>query len=109
MKRPGKLFKHIVLWKLKENAEGKTKAENADWMKEHLEALVDVVPQLLDAKVGININTSDDAYDAVFISTFMNEEDCAAYKVHPAHKAISNYCKKIRESRVVCDYWEESE
>ncbi|MCD7914768.1 MAG: Dabb family protein [Tannerellaceae bacterium] len=34
------MLKHIVMWKLKAEAEGKTKAENALWMKEHLEALV---------------------------------------------------------------------
>ncbi|MEF9931809.1 MAG: Dabb family protein, partial [Bacteroidales bacterium] len=27
------------------------------------------------------------------------------YKIHPAHVAVSDFCKKIRESRVVCDYF----
>jgi hypothetical protein len=107
MEHTEKLFKHVVLWKLMDQAEGKTKAENAAWMKAHLEALVDVVPQLLSAQVGINVNTSADAYDAVLISTFKSEADCAAYKVHPAHVAVSNYCQKVRLSRIVCDYWED--
>jgi hypothetical protein len=102
-----KILKHIVLWKLKEEAEGKTKAENAAWMKEHLEALVGVVPQLLSAEVGINVEPSEAAYDAVLTATFRSAEDCAAYKVHPAHVAVSEYCQKVRISRVVCDSWVE--
>ncbi len=99
------MLKHIVMWRLAESAEGRSKAENAQWMKERLESLVGVVPELLSVEVGINVCRSDMAYDAVLVSTFENEQALAAYKVHPAHKAVSDYCKKVRLSRVVCDYW----
>ena len=33
------MIKHIVMWKLKENAEGKTKEENAEIIKNGLEGL----------------------------------------------------------------------
>lgn len=56
------MLKHIVMWRLADSAEGRTKAENARWMKEHLEALVGVVPQLLSAEVGINVCDPDMAY-----------------------------------------------
>lgn len=96
------MIKHIVMWKLKPEAEGYTALENANWMKEHLEGLMEVVPELLSCEVGINV--VDGNYDACLVSTFNSLEDLAAYKVHPAHVAISTYCKKIRESRVACDY-----
>ena len=99
------MLKHVVMWKLEEEAEGKTKAENALWMKEHLEALVGVVPEINSLEVGINILESDMAYDAVLISTFESKEALASYKVNPKHVEISSYCKKIRESRVVIDYY----
>ncbi|MCC8096583.1 MAG: Dabb family protein [Tannerellaceae bacterium] len=98
------MLKHIVMWKLKAEAEGKTKAENALWMKEHLEALVGVVPEIRSLEVGINIKESAMAYDAVLVSTFDDEAALEAYKVNPEHVKISTYCKKIRESRVVVDY-----
>ena len=41
------MLKHIVMWKLKEFAEGKTKAENALIMKESLERLVGIVPEII--------------------------------------------------------------
>lgn len=100
------MLKHIVMWKLKPEAEGKTKAANALWMKERLEALVGVVPEVRTLQVGINVKESEMAYDAVLISTFENEEALAAYQVNPLHVEISSYCKKIRESRVVVDFWE---
>ncbi len=98
------MLKHVVMWKLKAEAEGRTKAENALWMKEHLEALVGVVPEIRSLEVGINCKPGEMAYDAVLISTFDNEEALATYKVHPEHVKISAYCKKIREARVVVDY-----
>ena len=100
------MLKHVVMWKLKEQAEGKSKAENARFMKENLEALFGVVPELKSVQVGVNVKESDMAYDAVLISEFENEEAFAAYKVHPEHVKISSYCKKIRESRVVVDFYE---
>ena len=96
------MIKHIVMWKLKPEAEGHTACENAQWMKEHLESLMGVVPQLLSCEVGINV--VDGNYDACLISTFHSIEDMEAYKKHPAHVAISSYCKKVRESRVACDF-----
>lgn len=99
------MLKHVVMWKLKETAEGKTKAENAQFMKEHLEALWGVVPELKSVEVGINVKESDMAYDAVLIAEFENEAALAAYKIHPEHVKISSYCKKIRESRVAVDFY----
>ena len=43
---------HIVFWALKDEAEGHSKRENAEHIKEMLEALVGVVPGLIEAKVG---------------------------------------------------------
>lgn len=48
------VYKHIVMWKFKEQHNGKSALENARWMKEQLEALVEVVPELLSAEVGIS-------------------------------------------------------
>ncbi|WP_099463008.1 Dabb family protein [Parabacteroides provencensis] len=36
----------------------------------------------------------------------LNEQALAAYKVNPRHAEVNSYCKKIRESRVVVDFYE---
>ena len=129
------VYKHIVMWKFKEQHNGKSALENARWMKEQLEALVGVVPELLSAEVGISPaleQTAESApaeapapvaaqsnaaaapaqaasgeYDACLISAFASPEALAAYKVHPKHKAISAYCKEARVKRLAFDWWSE--
>ena len=34
------MFKHIVMWRFIDGANGKSKLQHAQWVKEHLEALV---------------------------------------------------------------------
>ena len=125
------VYKHIVMWKFKEQHNGKSALENARWMKEQLEALVGVVPELLSAEVGISPALEQAAavpsnaaaaqsnaaavpapaasgeYDACLLSTFASPEALAAYKVHPKHKAISAYCKEARVKRLAFDWWSE--
>ncbi len=96
---------HIVMWKFKEFAEGATRVENAKIMKEKLESLVGIVPGLLYAEVGVDFKHSQMNYDAVLTCHFNSEEELEAYKVHPAHVEVSDFCEKIRESRVAVDYW----
>ena len=96
------MIKHIVMWKLLPEAEGKSAEQNAQWMKEHLEALMGVVPELRSCEVGVNVAPGN--YDACLIATFDSLEDLEKYKHNPAHVAVSEYCKKVRETRVACDY-----
>ena len=98
------MFKHVVMWRFIDGAGGKTKKEHSLWVKEHLEALVGVVPEIRSMEVGVNIAPSASAYDAVLISTFDDKEALDRYKVHPAHKAVAAYCKEVRELRADVDY-----
>jgi len=59
------MIKHIVMWRFKKEAEGKTKEENIQIIKKDLEALKGVIPQINELEVGVNINEeSPTAYDA---------------------------------------------
>ena len=100
------MLKHIVMWKFKPETEGRTRKENAFWMKEHLEDLVGKIPEIQSLEVGVNVNESETAYDAVLVSTFEDDAALTSYKNNPSHQAVSAYCKKVRESRVVVDYYE---
>lgn len=98
------MLKHIVMWKLKDFAEGKNKEENALLIKEMLYALKDRIPEIKVLEVGLNINTSEQAYDAVLYSEFENEEALNTYQNHSEHKKVSEFVGKVREARVVADY-----
>lgn len=92
------------MWRFREGAEGLTRTEHARWIKENLEALRGVIPQIIDLEVGVNELPSPAAYDAVLIATFASQADLELYKNHPAHVAVSNRCEAVRESRVSVDY-----
>ena len=95
--------KHIVMWKFKDFAEGKSKEENIIFIKSQLENLINIIPEIKHLEVGRNI-LSDEIYDAVLYSEFDSLEDLEIYKNHPEHKKISAYVSKIRDDRIAGDY-----
>lgn len=98
------MIKHIVLWKLRDSAEGAGREQNARKMKTALEALKGKIPQIRHIEVGINMVPSEAAYDVALYSEFSNENDLDAYQKHPEHLRVAAFVGKVRESRVVVDY-----
>jgi hypothetical protein len=98
------MIKHIVMWRLKNEAAGGTKEENARRLKESLESLTDKIQSLRAAEVGINFNPSPAAFDVVLYSEFDNEEGLQAYQNHPEHLKIVDFVGEIRTDRAVVDY-----
>lgn len=98
------MLKHIVMWKLKEFAEGKSKMENAKEIKARLENLKGKINEIEIIEVGININDSVQAYDVVLYSEFKNEDALERYQKHFEHVKIGEFINKVREDRVVADY-----
>jgi hypothetical protein len=98
------MIRHIVLWKLKENAECGDRAHNAQKMKAELEALKTKIPQLRHIEVGLNCIASDASYDVALYSSFDSEKDLELYQKHPEHVKVADFIATVRESRVVVDY-----
>lgn len=97
------MIRHIVVWKFAPYAQGATAQENARIMKERLEALAPRIDGLVSLHVGLDIGDPTH-YHAVLESTFIDQAALDAYKVHPEHKEISSFCKRVREDRVAVDY-----
>lgn len=99
------MIKHIVFFQLAESAEGKTKAENAVYIKAELENLKKYIPQILNIEVGINVpNAPKTDYDIALYSEFENYTTLDEYQEHPEHKKIASYIAKVRTSRAAVDY-----
>lgn len=98
------MVRHIVMWRFKDNAEGKTKQENMQYIKERLYALKDLIPEIKSMEIGINVNKSEAAYDMVLISVFEDIEALERYVANPGHQKVSEYVKKVRNERAVTDY-----
>lgn len=98
------MIRHIVLWKFKQEADGKTKRENLQLVKEIIEGLPSKIPEIRQLEVGMNITADSAAYDLALISTFDDESALARYQAHPEHKKLVEALRKVRESRVVADF-----
>ena len=95
------MVRHIVMWNLAEEAEGKTKAENAAILKERLEGLVGKIDGLLTAQVTINFNPA--GMDLCLYSEFTDKAALDGYQGHPLHVAVKEYVHKVVVARVVHD------
>lgn len=96
------MVKHIVFWKLQENAEGKSKQENFQLMKQKLEGLVGIVPGLLSAQVGFNHNGGE--YDVALVSELESKDALEAYRIHPAHKEVQKFVHSVICGRTAVDF-----
>lgn len=99
------MIKHIVFFRLKEEAEGKSKMENAQIIKDGLLGLLGKVPSLRSEKVGINIpNAPRTDFDICLECEFDNWDDLHAYVVHPEHQKVAGFIALCREARAAVDY-----
>lgn len=98
------MIKHVVMWKLKDFAEGCGKKENALKIKTMLEGLRDKIKEISYLEVGVNLNDSPMAFDAVLISEFEDEHKLEIYKEHPEHVKVADFVARVREGRAVVDY-----
>lgn len=98
------MIKHIVMWKLKEFAEGNEKLENAKIIKTGLEALKNEISEIKFIEVGININEAEKESDVVLVSEFESMEALDIYQNNEKHKEVATFIKKVVEKRVAVDY-----
>ncbi len=98
------MIKHLVLWKLKENLEGKSKPEIAAELKATLEGLKGKIQEIKALEVGINFNPADTASDLSLYSEFKSKDDLENYQKHPEHLKVVELVKKATTERRVSDY-----
>ena len=99
------MIRHIVMFKFKEEAEGRTKAENLAITKSMLDALPGKIDLIRASSVTINSpSASPDNYDLCLVSDFDSFEDLNAYIVHPDHKAVGAFMRPVRLDRACVDF-----
>jgi hypothetical protein len=97
------MLKHIVMWKLKENADGKSKDEIAKTIIERIGRFKGM-PGMGALEVGIDINRSASAFDLALYSEFESVEALDSYQNNPDHIVVRDYIQKVTENRIVVDY-----
>lgn len=95
---------HIVMWNLKDEAEGGNKEQNAAIIKERLEALVGKIPGLLSLKV--NRGVMPGGFDLCLLGQYESLDALKGYRDHPLHKEVQQFVHKVIVERVSCDFEE---
>lgn len=98
------MIKHIVMWKLKDHAEGADRAANAAELKRRLDTCAGIVPGMLKFEVALAQPGLEATYDAILYSEFDSKEALDAYVAHPTHKAVVPFIGAVREARQCMDY-----
>lgn len=98
------MIKHIVMWKLKDQAEQASKQENALRMKALLEMCAGLTEGLIRLEVGIDIGADSGPWDVVLYSEFADRAALEAYQRHPVHMAAKPFIGTVREQRAAVDY-----
>lgn len=98
------MIKHIVFWKLKEEAHGMSKQENAKAIRQKLEDLNGKIEGCIKLEVGFDFLHSAESADVVLYSEFVNREALEYYANHPLHKAVMPFIAEARSERRVVDY-----
>jgi hypothetical protein len=94
------MIKHIVVWKLNEE----NKEENAQKIKEALEALNGQIPGLLHLEVGFDFSKKESSSDIILYSEFDTVESLDAYVIHPKHVAVGPIVRGATCERRMIDY-----
>lgn len=99
------MIKHIVLWKLHEEAEGNSKDKNMDYVIQELYEIQKEFPLLRDFKGHKSIpQNGDHFWDMVLEMVFDSFDDLQKYQVYPRHAKLHEFAVKVRTARAVVDY-----
>lgn len=98
------MLKHIVMWKLKEHAEGADKAANARRMKELLDGCKGLAPGMLTFEVALARSGLEATCDIVLYAELTSRAALDAYLGHPDHIALKPFISAIHEARQCMDY-----
>ncbi len=93
------MIRHIGLFKIKENAFGKSKSENIDQIKCNVENLKANIKTIKMIEVKENLHDSSNLFDdlCVFVE-FDTKEDYESYFNHSLHKEAAHFAASVSES-----------
>jgi len=98
------MITHLVFWKMKDQADGRTGKENAEVMVQRLNALNGLGTPAISIEAGVNFNTSPAAYDVGLHTKFKTKQDLEAYQKHPAHVHVAEWISTVVDARAVADF-----
>ncbi len=99
------MIKHIVLFKLKDEAPADEKLAAMHDFKVAIEALPAKISVIRKIEVGLNTNPAE-TWSIALYSEFDTLDDVKHYAAHPDHVAAGKLLARVKESRACVDYEE---
>lgn len=98
------MIRHIVFWKFRAEAEGRSAAANREEVRTLLADLPGQIPGILEWELGVCPGGGEEEVELSLCSLFENAEALAAYTVHPAHRRVVDLLRRVRAEKRVADY-----
>lgn len=99
------MYKHIVFWKLKEEAHGMNNAELRIEVKRRLDELPAQIPEIVFYETAINIGDYGASFfDVSVISAFDTKDTFWNYTKYPVHDAVVAYIQSVMIAEKIVDY-----
>lgn len=99
------MYKHVVLWKLKDSVDGVSKPQLAREVKKRLETLPGIISEIREFEVGINIGAYGASFfDVSLIAAYPDEDAFKRYCVYPEHDAVVAYIQSVTTAEEIVDY-----
>jgi len=99
------MIRHVVIWKLKEKADGYDRLTNMERVKGELEALPLRMPGVIrKLEVGVNDLENGTNFDLILIADFDDHEALDTYLTHPEHLKVADLVMRVREQRAAVDF-----
>ncbi len=99
------MYKHVVLWKLKDGANGLSKKELCIEVKRQLDELAREIAEINSYEVGINVGDYGASFfDVSLVSTFDDFESFWNYTKYPIHDKVVAYIQTVMVAEEIVDY-----
>jgi len=98
------MIKHIVMWRVKNREDAKTREETCRAIKAKIESLRGRIPGMRHLEAGIDFCQSETAMDVVLYSEFESREALDGYQAHPLHEDMAKLITQYRIERRIADY-----
>ncbi len=96
------MIRHIVLFKMKPFDSTEERIKKLSSIKNDLENLTKIIPEIKLLKVGINMNPNEQ-FDLSLLSEFESMKDLEIYAKHPDHVAVGKVIREILDARSCVD------
>ena len=99
------MIRHIVMFKLTDEFDGKSAYENALIARDKALKLKEFIPEILKLDVVVNSKEAPQSnFDIALICDFESIKTLDIYQVHPKHKEFGKYITELREDRACIDF-----